>query len=69
MLVNDEVILELKSVEFLKTVNEIQLVTYLKLSHKKIGLLINFNEAVLKDGIKRKINSDIVYTGIRPVNG
>ena len=69
MLVNDEVILELKSVEFLKTVNEIQLVTYLKLSHKKIGLLINFNEAVLKDGIKRKINSDIVYRGIRPVNG
>ena len=69
MLVNDEVILELKSVDFLKTVNEIQLVTYLKLSHKKIGLLINFNEAVLKDGIKRKINSDIVYTGIRPVNG
>ena len=69
MLVNDDVILELKSVESLKTVNEIQLVTYLKLSHKKIGLLINFNEAVLKDGIKRKINSDIVYTGIRPVIG
>ena len=67
MLVNGEVILEIKSVEFLKTVNEIQLVTYLKLSHKQLGLLINFNEAVLKDGIKRKINSDVVYTGIRPI--
>ena len=67
MLVNGEVILEIKSVEFLKTVNEIQLVTYLKLSQKKLGLLINFNETVLKDGIKRKINSDKVYTGIRPV--
>ena len=55
MLVNGEVILEIKSVEFLKTVNEIQLVTYLKLSQKKLGLLINFNETVLKDGIKRKI--------------
>ena len=60
MLVNDEVILELKSVELLKNVNEIQLVTYLKLANKKLGLLINFNEAVLKDGIRRKINSDVV---------
>ncbi|MCR5241144.1 MAG: GxxExxY protein [Prevotella sp.] len=63
MLVNDEVILELKSVELLKNVNEIQLVTYLKLANKKLGLLINFNEAVLKDGIRRKINSDIVNVG------
>ena len=55
MLVNDEVILELKSVESLKTVNEIQLVTYLKLSHKKIGLLINFNVDILKKGIRRRI--------------
>ena len=63
MLVNDEVILELKSVDLLKNVNEIQLVTYLKLANKKLGLLINFNEAVLKDGIRRKINSDIVKVG------
>ena len=63
MLVNDEVILELKSVELLKNVNEIQLVTYLKLANKKLGLLINFNEAVLKDGIRRKINSDVVNVG------
>lgn len=56
VLVEDEVILELKSVEKLLAIHEAQLLTYLKLANKKLGLLINFNVQVLKNGIKRKIN-------------
>jgi len=52
-LVADEIILELKSVEKLKGIHEAQLLTYMKLAHIKTGLLINFNEIRLKDGIKR----------------
>ena len=56
VLVEDEIIVELKSVDELKPVHEVQLVTYLKLSKKKLGLLINFNVPLLRDGIKRKVN-------------
>lgn len=56
MLVDDVVILELKSVAALADVFKKQLLTYLKLTGKPIGLLINFNEVVLKNGIKRIIN-------------
>lgn len=59
LLVEDEIILELKSVEVILPVHEAQLVTYLKLSGKKLGLLINFNVALLKDGIRRRINGDL----------
>ena len=59
LLVNDEIILELKSVEVILPVHEAQLVTYLKLSGKKLGLLINFNVALLKDGIRRRINGNL----------
>jgi GxxExxY protein len=59
MLVNDLVPLELKSVEFLLPVHEVQLVTYLKLSGKKLGLLLNFNVEVMKNGIRRKINGQL----------
>jgi GxxExxY protein len=59
MLVNDLIILEFKSVETLLPVHEAQLVTYLKLADKKLGLLINFNVALLKDGIRRKINGNL----------
>ena len=69
MLVEDSLIVELKSVEVLKPVNEIQLVTYLKLAHLRLGLLINFNVPVLRDGIKRKVNGFSEYTGIKPVRG
>jgi GxxExxY protein len=58
-LVEDMVIIELKSVEAILPVHEAQLVTYLKLSEKKIGLLINFNVTMLKDGIRRKINGKL----------
>jgi GxxExxY protein len=49
------VILELKTVERLVPVHEAQLLTYLKLSGMRIGLLLNFNSPVLKDGIRRMV--------------
>ena len=56
LLVDNRVIVELKSVEELKPVHHKQLLTYLRLMDKKIGLLINFNTDNLMDGIKRVIN-------------
>ena len=56
LLVEDEVIIELKAVEKLLPIHEAQLLTYLKLSNKKVGLLINFNSLRLKHGIKRIAN-------------
>ena len=56
LLVDKRVIVELKSVEELKPVHHKQLLTYLRLMDKKIGLLINFNTDNLMDGIKRVIN-------------
>ena len=55
LLVNDEYILELKSVESLNEVHTAQILTYLKFSKKKIGLLINFNVTLLKNGLKRYV--------------
>ena len=57
LLVKDTVIVELKSVEMITKVHKKQLLTYLRLAKKPLGLLINFNEAMLKDGITRIINS------------
>ena len=59
ILVEDSVILELKSIESILPVHEAQLVTYLKLADKRLGLLINFNVVLLKDGIRRRINGAI----------
>jgi len=56
LLVENEVIVELKAVDKLLPIHEAQLLTYLKLSYKKIGLLINFNSPRLKYGIKRLAN-------------
>lgn len=67
VLVEDKIIVELKAIEDLKPVHEVQLVTYLKLTGKKIGLLINFNVPILKNGIKRKINGRIEYTGLTAI--
>lgn len=55
ILVNDLVVVELKAVEAVSPVHEAQLLTYLRLGGWKIGLLINFNVVVLKDGIRRRI--------------
>ena len=56
LLVEDSVIVELKAVESLIPIHEAQLLSYLKLSGKKLGLLINFNVLHLKDGIRRMVN-------------
>lgn len=55
LLVEDKVVIEVKSVDCLNPVHTAQLMTYLKLSGCKIGLLINFNVAFLKEGIRRII--------------
>ena len=56
LLVENEIIIELKAVELVLPVHEVQLLTYMKLANKKLGYLINFNVPLLKGGIKRKIN-------------
>jgi GxxExxY protein len=56
LLVEDLVIVELKSVEKVQPVHAKQLLTYLRLANKSLGLLINFNESMLKDGITRVSN-------------
>jgi GxxExxY protein len=55
LIVADEVIVELKSVERILPVHEAQLLTYLKLSSKRVGLLINFNTPLLTPGIVRRV--------------
>ena len=57
MLVEDQVVVELKSVEQTAPVHKKQLLTYLKLAKKPVGLLINFGAATLKEGIVRTINA------------
>ena len=57
MLINDLVIAEIKSVERFDPVFEAQVLTYLKITGKRVGLLINFNSRLVKDGIKRFILS------------
>jgi len=57
LLVDDKIIVELKSVETLSPLYSKQLGTYLKLTGKQVGLLINFNVVLLKDGIKRIVNN------------
>ncbi len=59
ILVEDELVVELKAVEVILPVHEVQLLTYMRLANKKLGLLINFNVPVLKEGIRRKINGYI----------
>ncbi|WP_127846797.1 GxxExxY protein [Psychroflexus aestuariivivens] len=57
LIVENKLILEIKSLENLAPVHFAQLLTYLKLSDKKLGLLINFNTKLLKDGIHRIVNN------------
>ena len=56
IIVNDLVIIELKSVEQIQPIHKKQLITYLKISDKKLGLLINFGSTLIKDGITRLVN-------------
>jgi GxxExxY protein len=55
LLVQKQIIVELKSIDAIAPIHEAQLLTYLKLAHKKLGLLINFNVLQLKDGIIRRV--------------
>ncbi|TCO07482.1 GxxExxY protein [Natronoflexus pectinivorans] len=59
ILVENKVVIEIKSVETLNDVHLAQALTYMKLGNYKLGLLINFNAALLKQGIKRVINGTL----------
>ena len=56
LIVENKVIIEIKSVEAIAPVHQKQLLTYLKIADKKLGLLVNFNEALIKNGIQRIVN-------------
>jgi GxxExxY protein len=55
LVIQDRVILELKAVDKILPIHEAQLLTYLKLSQKKVGLILNFHCQLMKDGIKRMV--------------
>ena len=55
LVVADNVVVEIKSVDALERIHEVQLVTYLRLSGKRVGLLINFNVPLLRNGIVRRV--------------
>ena len=55
LLVEDSIIVELKTVPAILPIHEVQLHTYMRLSRKSLGLLINFNVPLLRDGIKRRV--------------
>ncbi|NWF87835.1 MAG: GxxExxY protein, partial [Ignavibacteriaceae bacterium] len=57
ILVENEIIIELKSVEIMLPVFEAQIISYLKLANKRLGFLINFNVPLLKQGFKRFVNN------------
>ena len=57
LLVNNKPVVELKAVDKLTSVHKAQLLTYLRLMNRRLGLLINFNELVVRDGINRVINN------------
>jgi GxxExxY protein len=57
LIIENKVIIELKSIELLAPVHPKQLLTYLKITGLKLGLLINFNEALIKNGITRIVNN------------
>lgn len=56
LVVENEIIVEIKAVEKLLPIHEAQLLSYLRLAHKRVGLLMNFHVPVLKNGLKRIVN-------------
>jgi GxxExxY protein len=56
LVVEDEIVVEIKAVERLLPIHEAQLLSYLRLSNKRVGLLMNFHVTVLKNGLKRIVN-------------
>jgi GxxExxY protein len=59
LIVNDLILIELKSVQELAAVHKKQVLTYLRITGLKLGLLVNFGEETLKDGVKRIINGNL----------
>ncbi len=57
IIVENKVIVEIKSIEAIAPVHQKQLLTYLRLTDLKLGLLVNFNEALIKNGIQRIVNN------------
>ncbi len=57
MLIENEIIIELKAVEIILPVHEVQIISYLKLADKRLGVLINFNAPLLKNGFRRFVNN------------
>ena len=57
LIIEDKVLIEIKSVAEISNVHPKQVLTYLKITNMKLGLLINFNETYIKDGIKRVVNN------------
>ncbi len=55
LVVENEVVVEIKAIDALLAIHDAQLLTYLRLSGKRVGLLLNFNVPVLKDGIRRRV--------------
>jgi GxxExxY protein len=77
ILVEDCKVVEIKAVDAISPVHQAQLLTYLKLSHKHLGLLINFNVVHLRDGIRRMVSGDppstissesMATSGVRPAS-
>jgi GxxExxY protein len=66
LLVDDLVVVELKAVEKLLPIHEAQVITYLRLSQKPFGLLINFNVPLLKNGIRRLLNPHLLRVSVPP---
>lgn len=58
LIVNDQLLIETKAIESLLPVHRVQVATYLRLLHRPLGLLINFNVPLLKDGVHRVLNLD-----------
>jgi GxxExxY protein len=56
LIVEDEIVVEIKAVEQLAPIHDAQLLSYLRMSHRKVGLLMNSHVRVLKDGLKRIVN-------------
>jgi GxxExxY protein len=69
LLVEDQLIIELKSVEQLAPVHRKQLLTYLRITNRPVGLLMNFGESMMKQGISRVINDRSEYRAPRYLKG
>jgi GxxExxY protein len=64
LIVEDQVIVEVKSVDAILPVHRAQLLTYLRLANCPVGLIVNFNVPVLKDGVKRVLNPALLKAGV-----